>query len=671
MSPSVPLFARRVWRWAWLAGLLALPAGQLCVPVDSGDADPAPAVEPQPLVRVETTHGVFIIELFNVQAPKTVANFLQYVNDGFYDGTIFHQVLAGNTVAAGRYQEDLEPRTTRPAVANESNNGLSNLRGRVALVEPDGDGTGTGTSAFLIHLRDNTSRDFNLESGRRGLTVFGRVAAGMEVVAAIGSVSTTSRRAQDDQTLSNLPIDAVKIIRARVTHDLSVSENHAPIADAGPDQIVDVGAVVVLDAAGSSDPDGDAISLTWRLTSGPPVALSNPSVIRPSFSAAAVATLTFELTATDSEGATSTDTVTVTVKSLENRPPTANAGHDQVVTPGTTVTLDATDSRDPDGQELTFRWVQTGGTTVALSDPTASRPTFSAPNVSGGITFELTVTDPFGGLATDTVVVTVNLPPTADAGQDRLVAEKVVVALRGAGSDGDTSGALQFAWTQTAGPAVTLSNPGIAQPTFTVPEGALPLSFRLTVTDAAGAASSDEVTLTPVTEPRVRLATTRGDVVFDLFEDEAPINAVNFLQYVEDGFYDGTIIHRVVNEPDPFVIQGGGFEPGLVKRTAGLRAAVRNEFSPDRSNLRGTVAMAKLANDPDSATSQFFVNLADNSENLDHQNGGFTVFATVIEGMDVVDAIAAVANSTRQAPDGSSMENVPDVDIIVNSARLE
>jgi peptidyl-prolyl cis-trans isomerase A (cyclophilin A) len=147
--------------------------------------------------------------------------------------------------------------------------------------------------------------------------------------------------------------------------------------------------------------------------------------------------------------------------------------------------------------------------------------------------------------------------------------------------------------------------------------------------------------------------------VVDVLLEATPVTSLNFLQYVEDGFYDGTIFHRVV--PD-FVVQGGGFLPGPdMLEPDGLRDPIVNEFSPDRSNVRGTVAMAKVGGDPDSATSQFFFNLADNSANLDNQNGGFTVFATVAEGQDVVDAMAEVEL------DGES----PVDDIVISMAKIE
>ena len=158
-------------------------------------------------------------------------------------------------------------------------------------------------------------------------------------------------------------------------------------------------------------------------------------------------------------------------------------------------------------------------------------------------------------------------------------------------------------------------------------------------------------------ETRVRLRTSLGDVVIKLLTDETPVTAENFIQYAEDGFYNGTIFHRVI---PGFVVQGGGQLPGGAAQV-GKRDPIVNEFSATRSNVRGTLAMAKLPGDPDSATSEFFFNLEDNSANLDNQNGGFTVFARVVEGMDVVDAIAAVPLNGE----------VPVDDVILISATLE
>lgn len=135
----------------------------------------------------------------------------------------------------------------------------------------------------------------------------------------------------------------------------------------------------------------------------------------------------------------------------------------------------------------------------------------------------------------------------------------------------------------------------------------------------------------------VRVSTTFGDFSIELFDEQTPATVENFLNYVERGDYDGSFIHR--SEPD-FVVQGGGYHfvpfegPVAIPRDP----PVANE--PGISNTRGTVTMAKLEGDPDSATSQWFVNVSDNSESLDEQNGGFTVFGQVLgDGMEVVDRI--------------------------------
>jgi peptidyl-prolyl cis-trans isomerase A (cyclophilin A) len=155
-------------------------------------------------------------------------------------------------------------------------------------------------------------------------------------------------------------------------------------------------------------------------------------------------------------------------------------------------------------------------------------------------------------------------------------------------------------------------------------------------------------------------------IVLDpVFFNDAPVTVLNFLQYMEDEFYDGTIFHRVI--PD-FVVQGGSFLPGLVQQEP-LRDPIVNEFDPSRSNVAGTVAMAKISGDPDSATSGFFFNVADNSDNLDNQNGGFTVFAEVAD-MSVVNDITAVETGTAEGPNGSTIENVPLEDIVIEQARI-
>jgi cyclophilin family peptidyl-prolyl cis-trans isomerase len=171
----------------------------------------------------------------------------------------------------------------------------------------------------------------------------------------------------------------------------------------------------------------------------------------------------------------------------------------------------------------------------------------------------------------------------------------------------------------------------------------------------------------------VILETTLGNIEIELFDEDAPLTTQNFLNYVNDGDYQDSFIHRSVPE---FIIQGGGytFTEGTVFQVP-EDPPVINEFS--RSNTRGTISMAKLGNDPNSATSEWFINLGDNSENLDDQNGGFTVFGQVIgNGMDVVDAIAALTIWNAGAPfdelpliDYSPEQNVARENLVMVNAR--
>jgi cyclophilin family peptidyl-prolyl cis-trans isomerase len=148
----------------------------------------------------------------------------------------------------------------------------------------------------------------------------------------------------------------------------------------------------------------------------------------------------------------------------------------------------------------------------------------------------------------------------------------------------------------------------------------------------------------------VHMETVLGNIDVELYDDQAPKTVANFLRYAGRGYYDGVIIHR--SEPG-FVTQGGGYKCCILGQFVPIPSdpPVQNEFDPSRSNVRGTIAMAKLGGDPDSATNQWFFNLADNSANLDNQNGGFTVFGRVLDpGMNVVDAIASQQTLAFAAP---------------------
>jgi cyclophilin family peptidyl-prolyl cis-trans isomerase len=153
--------------------------------------------------------------------------------------------------------------------------------------------------------------------------------------------------------------------------------------------------------------------------------------------------------------------------------------------------------------------------------------------------------------------------------------------------------------------------------------------------------------------------TSHGPFTVELFPKEAPQTVENFLKYVDDGFFDGTVFHRIV---PGFVIQGGGLTPDF--RQKKTREPVQNEATNGLKNLRGTLSMART-NDIHSATSQFFVNLKDN-DFLDHKPGsyGYAVFGKVTDGMAVIDAIAAVSTGRRKGYD-----DAPTEDVIITSAR--
>jgi cyclophilin family peptidyl-prolyl cis-trans isomerase len=166
-------------------------------------------------------------------------------------------------------------------------------------------------------------------------------------------------------------------------------------------------------------------------------------------------------------------------------------------------------------------------------------------------------------------------------------------------------------------------------------------------------------------KPVVVMETSEGTITIELDRAKAPVTVDNFLKYVDDGFYNGTIFHRVI---PGFMIQGGGFEEKATspRDTKKTRATIKNEANNGLKNLRGTLAMARTS-DPDSASSQFFINLTDNGF-LDKDQAadgfGYTVFAKVVEGMDVVDKIAK-AKASR----GALSEGQPATPIVIKSAR--
>lgn len=174
-------------------------------------------------------------------------------------------------------------------------------------------------------------------------------------------------------------------------------------------------------------------------------------------------------------------------------------------------------------------------------------------------------------------------------------------------------------------------------------------------------ATTPAETEAPSADPRVKMVTSKGELTIQLFADEAPITVKNFLEYVEAGYYDGLIFHRII---PGFMAQGGGFEENMQQKKT--NAAIKNEAVNGLKNKRGTLAMARTA-DINSATSQFFINLVDNVF-LDHtaptsRGYGYCVFGEIVDGMATVDAMASVKTATK-----GFHQNVPVEPLIIKSA---
>ncbi len=163
---------------------------------------------------------------------------------------------------------------------------------------------------------------------------------------------------------------------------------------------------------------------------------------------------------------------------------------------------------------------------------------------------------------------------------------------------------------------------------------------------------------------KVRLTTNFGDIVVELDRDKAPVTVDNFLQYVKDGHYDNTLFHRVI---DGFMVQGGGMEPGMKQKAT--RKTIAHEGANGLKNKKYTLAMARTG-DPHSASSQFFINIADNKrldfQSADARGYGYTVFGKVVDGMDVVNKIAAAPTG----PGGPFPTDVPKEHVMINSAKV-
>ncbi len=193
------------------------------------------------------------------------------------------------------------------------------------------------------------------------------------------------------------------------------------------------------------------------------------------------------------------------------------------------------------------------------------------------------------------------------------------------------------------------------------------MSFRMLagILGMAGIMTPGTLGASAQDNPVVVMETTQGSITIELLQDAAPITVENFLQYANDGFFAGTVFHRVI---PGFMIQGGGLTANLSEKAT--RPPIRNEADNGLSNARGTISMARTSV-VDSATAQFFINTVDNARSLDHRGTsprdyGYAVFGRVTAGMDVVDAISGVSTG-RQGPH----QNVPVEPVVINSVTVQ
>lgn len=185
------------------------------------------------------------------------------------------------------------------------------------------------------------------------------------------------------------------------------------------------------------------------------------------------------------------------------------------------------------------------------------------------------------------------------------------------------------------------------------------------VLPATSLLAEDKTTSSSNQFPRVKMETTLGDFVIELNQEKAPISTKNFLTYVREKFYDGTIFHRVM---PTFMIQGGGFDENINQKRTGLHSPIKNEWKNGLKNVRGTIAMARISA-PDSATAQFFINVVDN-DSLDQPRGGaaYAVFGKIVEGMDTIEKIRNTKTEANPKYPGGSV--VPVTTVVIKTARV-
>lgn len=376
-----------------------------------------------------------------------------------------------------------------------------------------------------------------------------------------------------------------------------------PIANAGADQSVNEGDNVFLDGSASSDPQTDPLTFLWSQLAGPNVALSDATVATPSFLAPAVSaneTVTLQLVVSDGQNASEPDTVNVTIKDT-NTAPVADAGDDLSIKAGADGFLFGANSFDPDGDILSYQWQQVSGPVVAVSDPTVPNPAFEAPGLAGQeLIFKLMVSD--GALSSipspgadstfdDTVRISTvaNMPPIANAGPDQTRVEGALVSLDGGLSNDPDGDLISYLWSQTAGPAITLSDDTSEAPSFIAPligTAGVQMAFSLQVSDGdplnpLSATDETIVSLANVNDPpSCELAVANNKTLWPPNHTLVDIRIIG-VEDPDTGIEDVTLNITGVTQDEP--VQGtgdGDTSPDAIVRSEGLefdRALLRAE----------------------------------------------------------------------------------------------
>jgi RHS repeat-associated protein len=324
----------------------------------------------------------------------------------------------------------------------------------------------------LVTLNGRASSDPDGNPITYAWSLTNRPAGSTAVLAGANTVAPTFTVDKPGSYVASLVVNDGKLNSAPDTVTIT-TENSRPVANAGPDQTAPVGTLVTLDGSRSSDVDGDALSYAWRFVTvpaGSTAALNNAAAVNPGFTIDRAGDYTIELLVSDGRLTSAADLIVV---STSNSAPVANAGPDQTVLVGDTVTLSGAASSDVDGNALAYAWSllsRPAGSSAALQNPTAVMPTFVADR-AGSYVIQLIVNDGTLNSAPDSVVVnTGNTPPVARAGNDQTVPLGAVVQLDGSQSSDVDGNALSFAWsltTRPAGSAAVLSNPSAVAPSFT------------------------------------------------------------------------------------------------------------------------------------------------------------------------------------------------------------